>query len=88
VVDNLKNRTDEIAAEIGKLAYERLQLTRRVAEIDEALGQLEGGQVANSMVQKDVNVRETIAQARREAEERRAAEAAQAKPTTEVTSNA
>ena len=66
VIDNLKNRKDGFADEIRKLAYERLQLTRRVEEIDKFIGQLEGAQVANELVQKDIDVKETIAQAQRE----------------------
>ncbi len=76
VVDNLSNRKDDIGIKIKELAYERLQLTRRVEEIDKYLGQLEGAQAANDLVQKDIDLRETIAQARKEAEEKRAAEAA------------
>ena len=74
VVDNLKTRRDTIDGEIKKLAYERLQLMRRVEQIDDTLNQLEGAQAANILAQKDVDLRETIAQARKEAAESKAAE--------------
>jgi len=72
VIDNLKNRKDGFANEIGKLAYERIRLMRRVEEIDNTLQQLEGAQIANDLVQKDIDVRETIAQARKETAEKKA----------------
>lgn len=72
VIDNLKNRKEATVAKIHELAYERLQLTRQVEEIDKALGQLEGAQAANDMVQKDIDLRETIAQAQKEAAEKKA----------------
>ena len=75
VIDNLKNRKESASAKIRELAYDRLQLTRQVEEIDKVIGQLEGAQAANNLVQKDIDVRETIAQARKEAAEKKAAEA-------------
>jgi hypothetical protein len=74
VIDNLSNRKDDIADGIKALAYERLQLTRRVEEIDKSLGQLEGAQVANDLVQKDIDLRETIALAQKEAADKKAAD--------------
>ena len=68
VVDNLKNRKGSFDSEIGKLAYERLRLMQRVDEIDDTLQQLEGAQIANGLVQKDIDLRETIAQAQKEQE--------------------
>ncbi len=76
VIDNLKNRKEMIAAKIRDLAYRRLQLTREVEEIDKVLGQLEGAQVANDLTQKDIDLRQTIAQAQKEAAEKKAAEEA------------
>jgi len=66
VIDNLKSRTETTLSKIRELAYERLQLTRRVEEIDKFIGQLEGAQVANNLVQKDIDFRETITQAQKE----------------------
>ena len=75
VIDNLKNRKETTTSKIRELAYERLQLTRRVEEIDKFIGQLEGAQVANELVQKDIDLKKTIAQAQKEAAEKEAAEA-------------
>ena len=69
VIDNLKNRKETTASKIMELAYDRLQLTRRVEEIDKIIGQFEGAQAANNLVQKDIDLRETIAQAKKEKEE-------------------
>lgn len=66
VIDNLKSRTDTTASKIMGLAYERLQLTRQVEEIDNVIGQLEGAQAANNLVKRDIDLRETIAQAQKE----------------------
>jgi len=65
VVDNLKNRKQSFNNEAEKLAYERLRLTRRVEEIDDTLRQLEGAQIANDLVQKDIDLRETIVRAQK-----------------------
>jgi len=69
VIDNLKSRKETTISKIRELAYERLQLTRRVEEIDKFIGQLEGAQIGNDLVQRDIDVRETIAQAQKEKEE-------------------
>jgi len=74
VIDNLKSRTGTTEAKIRELAYERLLLTRRIEELDKFIGQLEGALVANGLVKKDIDVRETIIQAQREAAEKKAAE--------------
>lgn len=66
IVDNLKNRKQSFNCEAEKLAYERLRLTRRVEEIDDTLRQLEGAQIANDLVQKDIDTREAIIQAQKE----------------------
>jgi len=66
LIDNLKSRTDTTASKIMGLAYERLQLTRQVEEIDNVIGQLEGAQAANNLVKRDIDLRETIAQAQKE----------------------
>jgi hypothetical protein len=74
VIDNLKNHRELVGAKIRDLAYQRLQLMRQVEEIDKGLAELEGAQAANEMVQKDIDLRETIAQAQKEADEKKAAE--------------
>ena len=66
LIDNLKSRTDTTASKIMGLAYERLQLTRQVEEIDNVIGQLEGAQAANNLVKRDIDLRDTIAQAQKE----------------------
>ena len=66
VIDNLKNRKESTSSKINELAYDRLQLTRQVDEIDKVIGQLEGAQAANELVQRDIDLRKTIEDARRE----------------------
>jgi len=66
VIDNLKNRKETTTSKIKDLAYDRLRLTRQVEEIDKFIGQLEGAQVANELVQKDIDLRKTIAEAQKE----------------------
>ena len=75
VIDNLKNRQETTTLKIRELAYERLQLTKRVEELDKFIGQLEGAQVANDLVKKDIDLRQTMADARKEKEEAEKAEA-------------
>jgi len=70
VIDNLKSRKETTVSKIRELAYERLQLTRRVEDIDKFIGQLEGASVANELVQKDIDLRGTIAQAQKETAEK------------------
>lgn len=74
VIDNLKNHREMIGAKIRDLAYQRLQFTRQIEEIDKILAELEGAQAANDMVQKDIDLRETITQAQKEAAEKAAKE--------------
>ena len=74
VIDNLKSRKETTTSKLQELAYQRLQLTRKVEEIDKFMGQLEGAQVANDLVQKDIDSRKAIAQAQKEAAEKKAAE--------------
>jgi len=69
VTDNLKSRKATTSSKIRELSYERLQLTRRVEEIDKFIGQLEGAQVANDLVQRDIDLRETIEKAKKEKQE-------------------
>ena len=66
VIDNLKSRKETTQSKIRELAYDRLQLTRQVDEIDKVIGQLEGAQAANELVQRDIDLRKTIEDARRE----------------------
>ena len=80
VVDNLKRNRETVDAKVRDLAYQRLQLSRQIDDIDKTLSYLEGAQEANEMVQKDID---TIAQARQEEAEKKAAAAAtETKPTT------
>lgn len=72
VIDNLKSRKETTVSKIRELAYERFQLTRRIEEIDKFIGQLEGAQVANELVQKDIDARKVITQAQKEASEKEA----------------
>ena len=65
VIDNLKNRRETVNAKIRDLVYQRLQFTKQVEEIDKILSELEGAQAANDMVQKDIDLRETINQAQK-----------------------
>ena len=74
VIDNLKSRSEMTTSKIRELAYKRLQLTRQVEEIDKIIGQFEGAQVANDLVQKDIDLRKTIAQAQKEAADKKAEE--------------
>jgi hypothetical protein len=64
VIDNLKNRKISFDNEIRNLAYERIKLMRRVDEIDNTLNQLEGAQIANDLIQKDIELQETIDRAK------------------------
>ena len=73
VIDNLKGRQEQVVAQIKDLAYRRLQLTREIEELDELLGKLEGAQIANDAVKKDIDLRETITKARQEADKQKAA---------------
>jgi len=82
VIDNLDDRKETAISKIKDLAYERLQLTRRVEDIDKFLGQLEGAQIANNLVQRDIDLKDTMAKAQKEAAEKKAAEQ---KVTEEVT---
>jgi len=69
VVDNLGDRAETLKEKIKQLAYDRLKLTRQVEEIDKVLGKLEGAQFANDLVQRDIDLRETIAKAAQEKKE-------------------
>ena len=52
---------------LGELAYERLQLVRRIEAIDKDIASLEGAQQANNLTQKDLNTEAAIATAQAEA---------------------
>ena len=65
VIENgLSARQAQLKAHIGVLAYEHLQLSRRIKEIEAELGQLEGAQVANTMTKKDLDTEAAIAAAK------------------------
>ena len=75
VIDNLKNRKEMTTSKLQELAYKRLLLMRQVEEIDKLVLQFEGASLANDAVQKDIDLRKSIAQAQKEAAEKKAAEA-------------
>ena len=64
----LKAREAGVSNRLQELAYERLQLTRRVEEIDRELDQLEGAQAANSLTRKDLGTDAAIAAAKSQTE--------------------
>lgn len=68
VIDNLQNRKKILAEKIRELAYQRLKVTRQIEEIDKLIGQFEGAQAANELIQKDLETRNAINQAKAEAE--------------------
>jgi len=65
--DNLKQRVEQFKRMLGDLAYERLQLVRRIEAIDKDIASLEGAQQANNLTQKDLNTEAAIATAQAEA---------------------
>jgi hypothetical protein len=62
--EQLQSRKDQYSVQIGKLAYERLQLLRRVDEIDKLIPQLEGAQTENAQALKDLATQEAIDKAK------------------------
>ena len=56
----LQNRTAALTQKLNELAYERLRMSRRIEEIDEAINQIEGAQVANAQVKKDLDTQAII----------------------------
>ena len=62
--DSVSTRQSKYAVQMGKLAYERLQLLRRMEEIDKLLSQLEGAQAENVQTLKDINAQEAIDKAK------------------------
>ena len=62
--DSVSTRQSKYAVQMGKLAYERLQLLRRMEEIDKLLSQLEGAQAENVQTLKDINTQEAIDKAK------------------------
>ncbi|MDD5081769.1 MAG: hypothetical protein PHU08_00205 [Dehalococcoidales bacterium] len=77
--DSVSTRQSQYTVQIGKLAYERLQLMRRVDEIDKLISQLEGAQSENTQSLKDIQTQEAIDKAQKEAAEKKAADAEQPK---------
>lgn len=53
-------------AALERLAYERLQHTRRIEEIDTQIKLIEGGNLINEEVSKDIQLIETIEKAKEE----------------------
>ncbi len=50
----LAERQAQLMQRAGQLAYERLQLMKRVEEIDRMIAKVEGGQEMNAQAQKTV----------------------------------
>jgi len=78
VQDGLSDRMESVESSLRDLAYQRLQLSRRIDEIDKQVEMLEGAKAANTLTKKDVDTRNIILQAQKEAADKSAAE----KPTT------
>lgn len=64
VSDGLKSRQTILNNRLRELAYERLQLTRRVDEIDDELAMLQGASVSNTMTEKDIQTEATVEEAK------------------------
>ena len=64
VSDGLKSRQTILNNRLRELAYERLQLTRRVEEIDDELAMLQGASVSNTMTEKDIQTEATVEEAK------------------------
>ena len=81
VTQGAKSRASRLDAMLGKLAYERLLLQRRMDELDNSIRALEGARDENKLAQNDVATEAAIA----EAQANKAAE--DAAQTQEVTSD-
>ena len=64
VSDGLKSRQTILNNRLRELAYERLQLTRRVDEIDDELAMLQGASLSNTMTEKDIQTEATVEEAK------------------------
>jgi len=64
VSDGLKSRQTILNNRLRELAYERLQLTRRVEEIDDELALLQGASLSNTMTEKDIQTEATVEEAK------------------------
>jgi len=64
VSDGLKSRQTILNNRLRELAYERLQLTRRVEEIDDELAMLQGASLSNTMTEKDIQTEATVEEAK------------------------
>ena len=64
VSDGLKSRQTILNNRLRELAYERLQLTRRVKEIDDELAMLQGASLSNTMTEKDIQTEATVEEAK------------------------
>ena len=62
--ESANTRQSQYAVQMGRLAYERLQLLRRMEEIDKLLSQLEGAQAENGQTLKDISTQEAINKAK------------------------
>jgi len=60
LIEALNSRKDRYVIQIGKLAYEKLTLQKRMEEIDDSIRQLEGAQAENEQALRDASTQEAI----------------------------
>lgn len=66
LLEALNNRKDRYTVQLGKLAYEKLTLQKRIDEISNSIRQLEGAQIENEQAIKDAVTQESIDKASKE----------------------
>lgn len=59
-IEALRQRKNQYAAKLNELAYERLNLQKRIDGIDKQIHQLEGAQIENEQALKDASTQEAI----------------------------
>lgn len=64
--ESLNTRKDKYTIQLGKLSYERLNLQKRIDEIDNSIRQIEGAQIENDQAMADFNTQESINNVRSE----------------------
>ena len=65
----MDNQEAQYSIRIGRLAYERLQLQRRIEEIDKIILQIEGAQAGISQVKADLETQRVVNLAKSNTEE-------------------
>jgi hypothetical protein len=65
LIEALNNRKDRYVIQLGKLAYEKLNLQKRIEEIDNSIRQIEGAQIENEQATKDFATQEVINQSQK-----------------------